>query len=276
MSTANSRLAQVRIAERRGGDRPTEDRIFIASNAVIVLDGASQPDQPERNGGWLAEQVGSRLHRGLLDSPRVDLSDLLGIAIREVAADFGLVPGAAPSTTVSIVRWNAECIDALVLGDSPVIAITRTWRPIQVRDDRLSRVASAERQALRRANGSNVDRARVQAWTALVEAQRRSRNQPGGYWIAEASPEAAQHSIRATWRRHELVHVLVMTDGVANGVDRYGLLPDWAAACRIAVSNPAALVDLVHEAEEGDANGTRWPRSKTHDDKAIAVISFAQ
>jgi len=32
----------------------------------------------------------------------------------------------------------------------------------------------------------------------------------------------------------------------------------------------------VHDTEAGDPDGRRWPRSKRHDDKALAVIEFSR
>lgn len=42
----------------------------------------------------------------------------------------------------------------------------------------------------------------------------------------------------------------------------------------MATADPAGFVDLIHDAEVEDPDGTRWPRSKRHDDKALAVIEF--
>jgi hypothetical protein len=41
----------------------------------------------------------------------------------------------------------------------------------------------------------------------------------------------------------------------------------------MAQTDPAELVDLVHQVELSDPNASRWPRTKCHDDKALAVIS---
>lgn len=65
-----------------------------------------------------------------------------------------------------------------------------------MRDDRLDAVAQPEHQALLEAatrHGFGFDH--PDEWRALVAAQRRARNQPGGYWIAEATPEAADHGL---------------------------------------------------------------------------------
>lgn len=274
MSASGARVARVRTAGRCGPNRPSEDRIFITPNAVVVLDGASQPVRDDHDGGWLAETLGSQLRDWLTESADADLHAVLAEAIEANARRYGLVPGSSPSTTVSIVRWDTTKVDVLVLGDSPVIALTRDGLILEVRDDRLSRVASHERRALR-ANGAGFGSERIRQWQALVDAQRQRRNQPGGYWIAEAVPEAAAHAIRARWDINDLALVMAITDGVANGVDRYHVPEDWQAAAELARNDPASLVNTVHNAEEDDADGTRWPRTKRHDDKAIVLVEFA-
>lgn len=274
MPAPNTRVARVRTAERKGSGHLSEDRVFVAPNAVIVLDGASQPESfGDQDGGWLAETIGARLRGWLTRMPDADLVDLLYATIRDVACEFSLTPGTAPSTTVSIARWNDRTVDVLVLGDTPVVVITVDGRVIHVRDNRLSTVAAAERRAFRECRGT-FGQDRPGEWDALVKAQRRVRNQPGGYWIAEASPDAANNAICARFEAAETAAVLVMTDGVANGVDRYRTPPGWAEAAYLASSNPNGLVSLVHDAEATDPNGERWPRSKQYDDKAIAVVTF--
>ena len=254
----------IRTAERAAPHRPSEDRVFRAGEAVVVLDGASQPDAGGRDGGWLADTLGREIQRRLAGDHR-DLADILGEAIAVVALDYALVPGAAPSTTVSIVRWDDVSVEVLVLGDSPVVASTVNSEILAVRDDRLRRVAGEQRDQLRASGGDRAD------WRALVAAERARRNTPGGYWIAEAAPEAANHACRARWSRADLAAVLAVTDGVSIGVDRYGVPPDWAAAFE---ADPADLVRAVHTAEESDPGRRRWPRSKVHDDKTAALVRF--
>lgn len=273
MSASDARVARVRTAGRRGLDRPSEDRIFIMPNAVAVLDGASQPIPDDHDGGWLAQTLGSDLRDRLTETPDADLHAVLADAIGATARRYGLIPGSSPSTTVSIVRWNATKVDVLVLGDSPVIALTRDERILEVRDDRLSHVASAERRALR-ASGTGLGSERTRQWQALVDAQRQRRNQPDGYWIAEAFPQAAAHAVHAQWDINDLALVMAITDGVANGIDRYHVPKDWHAAAELARNDPASLVNTIHNAEQDDANGARWPRTKRHDDKAIALLEF--
>jgi Protein phosphatase 2C len=274
MSATGTRLAPpiVRTAERAGRlSRPSEDRIFVTDHAVIVLDGASQPDAADHDGGWYAQTLGGELQLRLYTEPNTELAQALAASIAAVSARNNLRAG-GPSATVAIVRWTKD-VDVLVLGDSPVVGLTRDGQILQVRDNRLRRTGREYRQQLADAAGFGTDHRDL--WRRLVEAERVARNKPGGYWIAESVPHAAHQARRATWPRSELTAVLALTDGVSCGVDRYAAPENWPEAFKIAMQDPAELVSLVHKAEAGDPSGTRWRRSKLHDDKALAVIDFA-
>lgn len=275
MSSPRPRVkdALVRTAARGGGSRPTEDRIFRTDTAVILLDGASQPDRSSLDGGWYAETLGRTLRDHLVTRPDEDLTTLLAAGISAVAREFQLRAGASPSATVSVVRWDERTVDVAVLGDSPVIARTRTGEVLLVRDDRLRHVARPQRRRLAAADGFLS--AHPEQWRALVDAELAARNQPGGYWIAEADPNAATQARRQQWDRGAVTAMLVMSDGVSAGVDRYGVPPDWPTAFAIAEDDVGRLVDLVHDAEASDPEGKRWSRSKRHDDKSLAFIDLA-
>jgi hypothetical protein len=252
------------VSSQQGHDGVT----FTAPNAVIILDGASQPDPSEHDGGWLADTLGREVCQHLAGDR--DLALILGRAIGAVAQRYGLNPGSSPLTTVSIVRWDADTVDVLVLGDSPVVALGRDGRVREVRDERLHRIPVPELSE----DGPGFGFDHRDWWRWIVDAERAHRNRPGGYWIGEAVPDAAAHAVRVKWNRRDLAAVLVMTDGVAKGVDDYGVPPDWPAAFTVASNDPGHLVDLVHDTEADDPDGTRWPRSKRHDDKAVALVQF--
>lgn len=267
MSASGIRTVRVRTAERPGGGRPSEDRVVTARYAVAVLDGASQPDPTERDGGWLAGALAGELATRL--DRDGDAATLLAGAIEGVATRYGIVPGTGPSTTVAIVRWVGAVLDVLVLGDSPVVVFLRDGTVAPVRDGRLATVTSDDRPAV---PGFGTDR--LDAWRVGHEEQLRLRNQPDGYWIAEADPAAAYQAVRASWPLSEVAAVLAMTDGVSEGVEHYRVPPDWPQALALARVDPVRLVEAVHRAEESDPDGVRWPRSKRHDDKAVALVEF--
>lgn len=271
------------IGELSGGGRPSEDRVVQAPGAVIVLDGVSTVSDEEPRGGWYAEVLGNRLASGLAADPDADLRHVLEQAISAIAREHSLVAGSSPAATVSIVRHRGETIDALVLADTPVIARTVGGDLDPVRDDRLAQLVSDRpayeeyRRWLQAGRGfqASEHRALLQKLRAY-QLRHLNNGSPGGYWVAEASPEAARHAVVRSWPTADIADILMMTDGVSAGVEEYRLYPTWddlAHACL--TDSPDKVVRAIQAAEADDPDGRRWPRYKVSDDKALAYLRFA-
>lgn len=246
---------------------------MLRDGAVAVLDGASAPDPAERDGGWYAEQLAREL-AARLDDRRLDLTTVLADAIAAVTSEFRLVPGSSPSSTVTLLRWDADRVDGLVLGDSPLVIFAGDTAE-EVVDERLNRVAPQQRVAYhdRLARGGGYDEAHRELLRALVGEQRRHRNRADGYWIAEATPLAAGQALTRSWPRAAVTTALLATDGVSRGIGR--AVPDWTAALRLVRDGgPEALLDAVRAPERADPDGRHWPRSKPYDDQALIVVTF--
>lgn len=247
---------------------PSEDRIFTTDNAVIILDGATQAIKLERNGEWIAEELGQRITAGLQTDPLCDLPGLVEHCIAELVTTYELTPGHAPSTTVSMIRLAEDRLDVMVLCDSPVIILDTKGEIHQIRDDRLDEIAaSIERPSGKR--DMNDPR-----WIKTVEEFESHRNQPGGFWVPSATPEAARHSIERSFDVGTIDTALLLTDGASAGVDDYGIPTTWAEGIELAQRSADEFVALVHSTEEGDPDCERWPRSKRHDDKSVAVAQL--
>jgi len=279
MSIMNARPV-VEVAERPGlgvgGEaRPSEDVVSVLPNAVVLLDGATSLRPGLRSGGWYASVLAGELAARLTGYPEMDLADLLAAAIRAVARDHDLTPGESPSSTVSLLRWDDEVVEGLVLADSP-IAVETTDGVHMLEDDRIANLPRPDgsyRDRLRGGEGYGADH--VAALRTSATAVGRLRNTGGGFWVAEADPDAAHEARRATWPRETVRRVLLASDGVACGVDDYRIFPDWAAVFALVADKGAhAVLDAVRAAEEADPHGSRWPRPKQHDDQALAVVSF--
>jgi hypothetical protein len=267
--------ANVLTAERPGNG-PSQDRLIVLPDAVVLLDGASGTDGV-KDGGWYADQLGAALRHGLTERPDTPLPDLLADAIVTVTTAHDLRPGESPSSTAAILRWNADSVDALVLGDSAVIAFPADGEPEVIEDCHLADVAAEQRHAYRArlAQGHGFDDGHRQLLRHLVEAERQRRNRPDGYWIAETDPEAAAQALVRTWPRTSLRSALLASDGITAAVNHYQLFPTWSDARSLVETQGAhALVDAVHDAEASDPTGRRWPRSKRHDDKSLALITL--
>ena len=270
----------IQVAERAGvgvdgTPRPSEDVVAVLPNAVVLLDGATTLRPGLRGGGWYASRLAGELVGRLLGYPSMDLADLLAAAIRAVARADDLMPGESPSSTVALVRWDDDVVEGLVLADSPVVAFTTEGVRV-LADDRIAtlpRPGPGYRARLRGGEGYGDDH--VAALRTAAASFGQLRNTAGGFWVAEADPDAAYEARRETWPRATVRQVLLASDGVSCGVDDYEIFPDWAAVAALAAAKgPDAVLDAVRQAEQDDPDGTRWPRPKRHDDQALAVIEF--
>ncbi|WP_405968942.1 protein phosphatase 2C domain-containing protein (plasmid) [Streptomyces sp. NBC_00015] len=269
--------------ELSGGGRPSEDRIVQAPGAVIVLDGVSTVSDKEHRGGWYAEVLGNQVASVLAGNPDADLRHVLEQAIAAIVREHSLIAGSSPAATVSIVRHRDETIDALVLADTPVIARTVRGELDPVHDDRLAQLVSVRpeyeecRKWLQAGRGFTAPehRALLQKLRAY-QLRHLNNHAPGGYWVAEAVPEAARYAVVRSWPTAGIADILVMTDGVSAGVEEYGLYPTWDAMARACLAgSPATVVRAIQDAEADDPDGRRWPRYKVSDDKALAYLRFA-
>ncbi|MGY0387101.1 hypothetical protein ACWZJV_09035 [Nocardioides sp. WG-D5] len=246
-----------------------DDRAFITSNAVIVLDGASAFATRDVPASTYAEHLGSTL-AGLVDGSDEPLTALLADAIKITVAALDLTSGGrAPSSTVAVVRRRADAtVDVLVLGDSQVVI------PGEIlRDDRLGPLATEQRTAYRErlASGHGYDDEHRQILAALQAEQLRHRNKPGGYWIAEADPTAAEHALTRHLSPDEVSWCVLATDGAYKPMEHLGL-DDWPS---VSAASHDDLVDLLQRCqgwEKTDPRGQRLPRAKRHDDKTLVAV----
>jgi hypothetical protein len=249
----------------------SDDRIFVTPDAVIMLDGASVFGPTDVPAAVYAAQLGSNVRDALTENPAADLSDSLALAIERTANTLNLTTDAAPSSTVAIARVRPdEGIDVLTLGDTQVVTPQRI-----IRDDRLNRVAKDKRAAYqaRLRAGHGYDDEHRALLRALQNEQRRYRNRPGGYWIAETDPKAARHALRVRLPITSTSWLILATDGAHRPLGHLGL-DDWHRLARL---DPAALSDLLERCDrweaEADPDGRALPRAKRHDDKSLAVVT---
>src|SRR3954469_20346328 len=135
-------------ATMRGDRRSNQDQLVVVDGAAAVLDGATSwlrdPDDP-RDGGWYSRVLGAALTARL--PGRGPLAEILADAIADVRETYSLTSGDSPYSTATIVRWAADEVDLLVLGDSPAVVQDGSRAVEVVADERLSTPAVAERAA---------------------------------------------------------------------------------------------------------------------------------
>jgi len=254
------------------------DRVVVTGNTVIVLDGASAFEPADVPPGEYASRLGDSIAAALAVAPEAPLASVLAEAIAATTAELGLDDDAGcPSSTVAMARLAGNVLDLLALGDSYIFYGTGPGGPGTgtLTDDRLAGLGLPEQRLYRErlAAGGGYGDAHRELLRALQRGQRLRRNRPGGYWIAAADPAAASHALAITFPATADTWAVLATDGTVNTARHLGL-DDWPALAR---SGPAALASLLRHCQDwehhADPDGRRLPRSKRHDDKAIASLT---
>lgn len=161
-------------------------------------------------------------------------------------------------------------IDVLVLGDGQVATPEAC-----LRDERIAEFGTRHRSQYRsrlRA-GSGFDDEHAHHLSQLQMEQSKHRNRPDGYWIAEADPRAAEHSITASFDPSIAPWSVLASDGVYRPLENLGN-PDWFEIASRDAAGLEALLLECETSEERDHSGRAMPRAKRHDDKSVAVVRF--
>jgi hypothetical protein len=250
----------------------SDDKIFVTDDAVIMLDGASAFAPVPVSVSAYAGHLGGKIRDQLTERPGIDLTEALRAGISSTADELALTPGESPSSTVTIARWLGDHLDLLVLGDNLAVLPEAV-----ITDDRLDVLDLEPRREYqqRLIAGAGYDKKHFATLRELQNQQAGQRNREGGYWIAEADPNAAAHAI--TVRRHldAVPWVVLATDGVYNPMSLHKY-HDWSRYAGYDDRQLANLLEqLRHWEANVDPNGQQLPRAKRHDDKSIAGIRFA-
>ena len=127
-----------------------------------------------------------------------------------------------------------------------------------------AQVAVTEHSAMHREATGTVTH--QQRYADLITELRRHRNQDAGYWVASSTPDAAYHALTGSVPRQEVRRAALLSDGATRLVDRFGTMA-WPHLLNVLDrEGPWGLIVQTREAESGDPEGRRWPRSKRHDD----------
>lgn len=244
-----------------------EDRFRAGPDWALVLDGAGR--YPGRTGGcvhpvtWLVEHLADHLSEELANNTNTSLVEVMRTAILLTMADHSgtcdlsdpLTPGAA----VAVVRLQNDIVEWLVLGDCAVAIDRKTADTLVVIDDRVDHLPDAP-----------VTDAEVRTYDPGFVAT--VRNQPGGFWVAAATSEAADHALTGQISQADVRDVLLCSDGVTRLTERHGWT--WTAMFDQARQHgPSVLIGAVREADSADPSPRRW-RGKAHDDATAALIQL--
>lgn len=255
-------------------DRTNEDFVAATPEALVLLDGSSAPDTLDSGCShgiaWYARSLGVHLLARLTDRTDRSVAECLSDAIAETAALHGggcdLANPNTPAAMVVAARLRGDTLEYLALGDSLLVLDLKDGPPRVIGDNQRFPGGEGLRRQIWATVPGTAERAEL--YLRYAVAVRAARNTGHGPWIAAAAPHAAEHAETGFAARADLHGLAALSDGAARFTERLGL-GSWADAMRLlAEAGPAELINQVRTAERGDADCTRWPRGKAHDDAA--------
>ncbi|WP_350279927.1 protein phosphatase 2C domain-containing protein [Kribbella sp. HUAS MG21] len=247
---------QIRSLSEAAPDRRppavNEDLVVTGPDFAVVLDGATAPQGVEsgcvHDVAWLVRQLACQLAPPLISRSSAPLPDLLAEAIAGVRASHAdscdVSNPDSPSSTVAMVRLHPHHVEHLVLADSPVVLRSPTGQVTVHSDDRIELLPER-----------------------TLDAVRRSRNQPGGFWVASTEPKAAYEALTGTTDRADTDAIALLTDGASRFTERYG--HTWDELFDVLTTDgPRRLIDRVREYDAA-APAPRWKR---YDDASVVLL----
>lgn len=283
------------------GSKTNEDLVRVTDGAAWVLDGASGftdrqiVEDATSDGRWYVREFDDYLQSTITDTDR-SLEEIVRDGIDEMVdrlerdmtiptantmetADIerAVNPLDLPGATVAMVRWIGDDLEAYSLADSTAYVrtddvLTRYYHGDPNQFDQITRERIAE---LREENpDASWESLREQA-KPTFEAVRLLREMPNGYWGLGVNPVAARKGVSG---RHDIEDVdtaYLFTDGLWELVPEFEVFETWGDALDAVDEHGIEhVVKRLREAEEEDAELVEVPRTKRHDDVAIARISF--
>jgi hypothetical protein len=274
-------VIEVRMCSEPAPGRPVnEDACVAVDGLVAVLDGVTEApgvDTGCRHGSaWYTRRLAARLVREYLKHPGGALTGLLAAAIDAVRADHGggcdLDRPATPAAAVAVLRAAAGRADYLVLCDATVVLDTG-GEVVAVTDERLAATIDVLR---REPVPPGLDREAL--WRRHAIAKWPHVNTAGGYWIAAATPQAAEHAVTGTVTTGHpagLRRAALLTDGATRAVEVFGLT-DWPGLLTMLQGpGPGHLIRQVRRAEYRAGRDRDPAAGKPHDDATAAFCAFS-
>lgn len=271
-------------SEPAPGHAENEDNAFQYGPLVGVFDGVTAPPGIDtgcvHGPAWYVRRLTARLVETATARPAASLADTLADAIRRVRDDHDgrcdLTNPTTPAATVCLVRDAGGYLDYLLLADCTLV-VEHGDRVDAITDHRFE-VAVAELRQVTLAPGARIGSPeRAARLRQIVGSKSALTNQPGGYWVAAANPDAARHAVTGTLPLtgpDRVRRVALLTDGASCAVEQYRLT-DWAGLLDLLTDQgPDELIGRIRQAEDADPDGLTYPRHKRHDDATVAFCVF--
>jgi hypothetical protein len=256
-------------------------------NAVWILDGATGLSKERlfatapSDAAWFVGAVDLELRAA---DWRDETAVLISRAMRRVHKRFldeALAPheraSVWPSASFALVRSTGGYVEFANLGDCRILwsgpdNLVKCFGSSRVTE--LDGMIVSEIRRLHLMGTTDQDA----VWRAIIlkiEANRKLRNAPGGYWILDVEGRGLV-GLQATRVESSLIDKCLMcTDGFYRLVDTYRRHTDQSLLLETRNIGVGALIATVREIERRDQHGIEFPRIKSRDDATAVYMEVA-
>ncbi|MEU6990532.1 hypothetical protein ABZ953_07715 [Streptomyces sp. NPDC046465] len=255
---------------------------------AVVLDGVSAPVAPgmgcSHGTPWFTTSVGGSLleFAARMDRPFAQcLADAISRTSEQHSGECDLGHPRTPQATLAAVRWDADQLEYLVLGDSEAMVETTAAAAAEVHFLRDIRVeAVRERPDMRRWRaqldalpiGSDEWKRTTKEYQKFGDAFRNSKE---GFFTVAADPSVASEAVNGRFSMTELAGAALLTDGVTQLTDIFGHSDRHEIYQSLRTTSCREVIDKTRALELADESATRYPRRKASDDATAVLIEFS-
>jgi Protein phosphatase 2C len=183
-----------------------------------------------------------------------------------------------PLASFALTRVCEGRVEFANLGDCRIL-----WRPPDgraVKSFGSSRVTELDANVVK-----EIERLHRQGYTShelvrravvpMIEANRKLKNTPEGYWILDVSGEGVAHLQTTIADAADVETILLCTDGYYRLVDTYHRWTDQSLLSDSVHNGVSAMIRELREIERLDEQCLKFPRMKPSDD-ATGILAFAK
>lgn len=271
-----------RIRERiSDAGRPVnEDGCGVEGNFAWIADGAGTAAPPRFPGtgtdaAWLVHEVARTMANALAHDPSRALSELLDVVEADVRSAWGasstVDPAGGPTCCLAVMEhWRDDGrADIAVVGDVVLLVPMADESVRMITDERVKPFEAKSLAALGtdpRQHGAMPPAARAQ-----IQANRALMNTADGFPIVCPPAQWVSRMVRGACMLARDKPVVLVTDGFYRLVDVFSRYTDETLYDACAKGHGNALLAELRQTEADDADMSRYPRFKVHDDATLLI-----
>lgn len=261
-----------------------EDVVGVTPFGAWVLDGATGLNNKnlvskDSDARWYVNWWNEYLHKNI--SKDISLKDILKYGIRKIKNEYEeLLNGKSineidmPSSAISIIKYNADKIEYLLLGDCTLFAKEKDITIIQDKSiskydniifDRMGELPNIENMSYDEIKSSVLD---------LIIENRLKKNTQDGYWILGFSEEALDNSISGYIEVAKDIIIILTSDGFSCVSDRYNLIEKESLIDIAEKEGIQYIYSKLRNLEDDDYQTIRFPRFKIKDDSSCVYLNI--